>query len=139
MEFKISFLSRIFAVLLPLDVLLPEYVCLLCHNLIRRMSRGGGQMQTKTKYISIYKKRRRAAKRTHLHLIMSLRMTEAHVNFHTVLFHAGQVNGNHRRKTNNFNAKVEIPSLVPAYPKCKSVHDNSSTATDIRKGNVSEP
>lgn len=86
-------------------------------------------MQTKTKYIYlslyIYKKRRRAVKRTHLHLIMSLRMTEAHVNVHTVLFHAGQVNENHRRKTNNFNAKVEIPFLVPAYPKCKSIHDNS--------------
>lgn len=129
MEFNISFLSRIFAVLLPLDVLLPKYVCLLCHDLVGRMSRGGGQMQTKTKYIYlslyIYKKRRRAVKRTHLHLIMSLRMTEAHVNVHTVLFHAGQVNENHRRKTNNFNAKVEIPFLVPAYPKCKSIHDNS--------------
>lgn len=127
MKFNISFLSRIFAVLLPLDVLLPKYVCLLCHDLVGRMSRGGGQMQTKTKYISIYiyKKRRRAVKRTHLHLIMSLRMTEAHVNVHTVLFHAGQVNENHRRKTNNFNVKVEIPFLVPAYPKCKSIHDNS--------------
>lgn len=53
MEFNISFLSRIFAVLLPLDVLLPKYVCLLCHDLVGRMSRGGGQMQTKTKYISL--------------------------------------------------------------------------------------
>lgn len=69
-------------------------------------------------------------------------MTEAQVNVHTVLFHAGQVNENHRRKTNNFKVKVEIPFLVPAYPKCKSIQTIQkarNTATDIRKGNVSEP